>query len=105
MSEGYVYHLIGESDWAALRGQKWYSPQSLSDEGFIHFSLLNQLPGVVKRFYSERHDLLVLKIDTKKLQSELRFEVADDDEFPHLYGPLNLDAVIEAQPLHKVVPR
>lgn len=101
----HLYHLIGEKDWAALQGQKAYSPQSLTEEGFIHFSLLNQLPGVVKRFYSQRTDLLVLKIDPQKLQSELRFDPADGDKFPHLYGPLNLDAVIEAQPLHKIIPR
>lgn len=103
MSE-HLYHLIGEKDWAGLKGQANYSPESLSKEGFIHLSLLRQIPGVVERFYSTRRDLMVMLIDRKKLQSPVRFESADNDQFPHLYGPLNLDAVIEVQPLHKLIP-
>ncbi len=104
MSE-HLYHLIDEKDWNALKGQTQYSPQSLLKEGFIHLSFLRQLPGVVARFYSTRQDLLVLVIDRKKLQSQILLESADNDQFPHLYGPLNLDAVIEVQPFHKLIPR
>lgn len=97
------YHLIGESEWKGLQRETHYCPESLSKEGFIHLSLLSQLSGVVARFYSARTDLVVLVIDRKKLQSPIRYESADGEEFPHLYGPLNLDAVVEVLPLHKIV--
>jgi len=89
------YHLIGEQEWISAKAGAHYAPESLSKEGFIHFSLKSQLEGVVERFYSQRTDLLVLVIDRNKLRAPVRFERAHGEEFPHLYGPLNLDAVIE----------
>jgi uncharacterized protein (DUF952 family) len=72
-------------------------------EGFIHCSTIPQVAETANIFYRGRHDLLVLRIDEQKLTSPLRFEApaaAGDIRptalFPHIYGPLNLEAVIDA---------
>lgn len=101
-SVSHVYHLISESDWRAISQKTHYSPESLAKEGFIHFSLPPQLAGVVSRFYSGCKDLLVLKIDVSKVPGEFIFEEADGSQYPHLYQPLNLDAVVDVQSWEKV---
>ncbi|MBS1124241.1 MAG: hypothetical protein H6Q90_6469, partial [Deltaproteobacteria bacterium] len=74
-----------------------YRAASLEAEGFIHLSTAAQLPGTLRRFYRGVPDLVVLTIDPTRLRGELRYERADRDDFPHLYGPLELDAVIVVQ--------
>jgi len=48
---------------------------------------------VANAYYAGQPDLVLLHIDTKRLAAELRWEAAEGEEFPHIYGPLNLDAV------------
>jgi len=71
-----------------------YRPASLAVEGFIHASLSGQVLGVANRFYPSRQDLLLLWIDPQRLRPELRYEPADGELFPHIYGALNLEAVL-----------
>ena len=45
--------------------------------------------------------LVVLVIDTERVPSEIRYEVPDgaSDAFPHIYGPLPVDAVVAIAPV------
>lgn len=82
-------------EWESVSSQESYSAESLTDEGFIHCSFANQLDGVIERYYSGVSELVVLEIDPKKLVSELKVEPSTaDEEYPHIYGPLNIDAVV-----------
>lgn len=90
----FMYHMIDQDLWLKIDQEKYYSPPSLINEGFIHFSYLSQVSSVVDRFYSNVANLLVLKIEIQKLESPLKIEkVGEDGEFPHLFGKLNLNAV------------
>ena len=81
--------------WESVRNEALYSAESLATEGFIHCSFANQLPGVIERYYSEADRLVILEIDPSLLESELRVEPStNDEEYPHIYGPLNLSSVI-----------
>ncbi len=86
-----IYHLTLPG--AAPAGP--YAPESLSREGFIHFSTAEQLERTANRFYGQVPELEVWEVRVDQLQEELRWEEAEPGEapFPHLYGPLNLDAV------------
>ena len=90
-----LFHLTTRDAWATARAAGHYT----TDGPFIHLSTERQWPGVRERFYRDVADLLLLAIDDTKLASEVRYESADGDSFPHLYGPLNLDAVVSATPL------
>ncbi|MEM7680557.1 MAG: DUF952 domain-containing protein [Planctomycetota bacterium] len=100
-----LFHITARADWEAAQAQGHYTHPSLASEGFIHFSTKAQLLPSAGRFYAEGTDeLVVLVIDPSRLAAELRWEPAhvgtpDQQDFPHLYGPLNLDAVVDVLPL------
>ncbi len=82
-----------------------YRAESLASQGFIHFSQIHQLLGVANAFYAGQKDLVILVVDPARLKAELKYEAPvhpssvpqppTSEYFPHLYGPLNFDAVIK----------
>ena len=91
-----IYHLTNRDDWSNARDQGSYTPLSLGGEGFIHCSRIDQVLRVANSYYPAQSNLVLLEIDPERLHCNLRWEPGTDkpDElFPHLYGPLNLDAV------------
>jgi uncharacterized protein (DUF952 family) len=94
-----IYHVTIKEEWHAAKKKGFYVAPSLEIEGFIHCSEEHQVDGVLKRYYQGRKDLLKLIINTQKLTSELKYELAPsvNENFPHIYGSINLDAVIEVQ--------
>ena len=91
-----IFHIIEREAWLRAKNEGEYCPASLELEGFIHFSEESQLLSVANRFYSGKSNLLVISVQKDKLRAELRYEEVEGEAFPHLYGPLNLDAVVEA---------
>lgn len=93
-----ILHITTRTVWDAAQHAGEYCAASLDTEGFIHCSTPQQVLGPANAFYRGQHDLVLLVIDPAKLQADLRYEAADADLFPHLYGALNLDAVIDVLP-------
>lgn len=91
-----IYHVTGTNEWNNANLVGFYEAPSLAAEGFIHCSTAGQVAGVLDRYFKGRTDLVKLVIDTDKLENALRFELAPsiNEEFPHVYGVINLDAVI-----------
>jgi uncharacterized protein (DUF952 family) len=119
----YFLHLTSNDAWLAAVGPAglpcterrtvWrgkegaYYADSLYREGFIHCSKPSQIVDVANSFYRGRQGLVLLVIDPSKLESELKWEPPAElepnharagDLFPHIYGPLNLDAVVKVIP-------
>ena len=94
-----IYHVTTEQEWAAAKQNGFYTAPSLQIEGFIHCSEAQQVQAVLQRYYQGKTNLLKLVIDTNKLKSKLQYDLAPsvNEEFPHVYGPLNLDAVINTE--------
>lgn len=93
-----IYHITTEPEWETAQQNGVYTSPSLSSEGFIHCSGDDgQVYGVVERYFSGKTNLVKLVIDTDKLNSRFIYEWSPStaDTFPHVYGPINLDAVIE----------
>lgn len=95
-----IYHITTNADWNNAREVGEYTTPSLKEEGFIHCSQENQLADVKIRYYEGRNDLLLLSIDTDKLSSPVIFEWSPSvqDTFPHVYGAINMESVIEVKP-------
>jgi uncharacterized protein (DUF952 family)/protein associated with RNAse G/E len=93
-----ICHLTTKDAWVEAVHTKDYRHPSLKAEGFIHASTPDQTVATANRYYGGRTDLALVCIDTDRLASELRWEAAPSvgQEFPHIYGPLNLDAVTQA---------
>lgn len=96
-----IYHVVTKSNWEKALQAGYYEAESLALEGFIHTSRENQVAGVLERYYKGQNDLLLLHIDETKLAAPLKYELAPsvNEEFPHIYGRLNLDAVIKTEQL------
>ena len=84
---------------AVARGS--YAPASLQAEGYIHCSTQVQVIDTANRFYRGQDGLVVLHIDESRLKPELKYEPptmnhgeSAGELFPHLYGELNVDAVV-----------
>lgn len=94
-----IYHIISRSAWDAAQRAGVYHSVSLDSEGFIHFSDAKQVLRVANAFYSGQTDLLVLVVDTDKVAAQVRYEAPAEapessERFPHIYGELNLDAIV-----------
>ena len=100
-----IYHLTSLGDWERAREAGEYRVSTLGltleEVGFIHCSTASQVAGVANRFYRGLTGLVLLTIDQGRVRPEVRYEaVPDSDEvFPHVYGPLNVDAVVDVAPL------
>ena len=92
---GQIVHICSEKDWQDAQATGQYRADSFYSEGFIHCSRPEQVIKVANRYYPGRADLILLWIDPSKLVEDLRWESSDEDVYPHLYGPLNLSAVME----------
>ena len=92
-----IIHITSRTSWSAAQSSGQYSADSLQTEGFIHCSKRDQVLRVANAFYGNKTDLVLLVIDGMRLNPELHWEpVSDkpDELFPHVYGPINLDAVL-----------
>jgi uncharacterized protein (DUF952 family) len=101
-----IYHITTRGDWAQGKADGAYAKstvdKTLAEEGFIHASQASQVTGTANKFYrAVAGGLVVLIIDTDRLRAEVRYEDVPGAElpFPHIYGPLNTDAVVAVVPL------
>ena len=96
-----IYHVVTAANWQNALQQGFYEADSLADEGFIHTSNAEQVAGVLERYYKDQNNLLLLHIDETKLTAPLKYELAPsvNEEFPHIYGRLNVDAVVKVENL------
>jgi uncharacterized protein (DUF952 family) len=101
-----IYHITSQTAWQEAQEHGEYIAPSLSIEGFIHCSTISQVLPVAENFYKGQQGLIVLVIDPDLLSSLLQWEspservpapagVAEGQKFPHIYGPLNLNAVMK----------
>ncbi|MFQ3645655.1 MAG: DUF952 domain-containing protein [Anaerolineae bacterium] len=105
-----IYHILTIADWQAAYRAGRYTPTSLAHDGFIHFSQAHQVLAVANAFYRDVGDLVLLGVEPSRLTAPLRYEppahpqqptaeLPHTDLFPHLYGALNLDAIVMVWPL------
>ena len=96
-----IFHVTTKSEWDKAQQNGFYESPSLKEEGLIHCSEENQVPGVISRYFKDQKNLVKLVVDTGKLTSQLVYEWSPSiaETFPHVYGPINLDAVKEVVPI------
>lgn len=107
-STALILHIAHQDAWEEAEQDGWYCPASLPAEGFIHCSTAEQLIEVANRFYRGQTGLILLTIDASRVQAPIRYEspinpdgsapTATTALFPHIYGPLNADAVVAVDP-------
>jgi uncharacterized protein (DUF952 family) len=96
-----ILHIVRRTDWDTALARGIYAPPSLNEEGFIHCSTSAQIVHTANRFYRGKCGLIILCIDEARLEAAPKYEPPDSalgettaNLFPHLYRPLNPDAVV-----------
>ena len=97
-----IYHITLPEEWEVSVARGHHLAPSIETEGFIHCSEGGQVERSLNRFFAGRPRVLVLAIDPSALTSELRYEPAHGELFPHIYGPLNVDAVTDVRAIEPV---
>lgn len=95
----YLLMTLVEIDSARSSGR--WSSAAFPTEGFIHASPANQLERVANKHYRQKVDVHVVCVRPELLTSELRWEPAAGSFYPHIYGPLNFDAVVKVVPTER----
>lgn len=106
-----ILHITSRVEWQAAQALGDYRTPSLETDGFIHLSTSKQVVHVANAFYRGQSGLVLLVVDEARVslrevegQSRVKWEapagppasgISQDDKFPHVYGPLNLDAVVD----------
>ncbi|MDQ0763814.1 uncharacterized protein (DUF952 family) [Streptomyces canus] len=107
MSTTPILHLTERSLWDEARARGTYEMstrgRTLQEEGFIHCSTREQLPAVAAFLYGSYDgpdELVLLVIDPARLSVPLEWEAPEPgaEEFPHIYGPIPVEAVVDVEP-------
>lgn len=100
-----IFHLTTPEVWAEAQAAGSYTTSTrgvtLEQEGYIHCSEADQVEGARSRFFGDLDDLVLLEIETDLLTSPWRTEqlAGTDAAYPHVYGPVDLAAVVGVRPL------
>lgn len=92
-----ILHIVQRKVWEQAKHEGLYCGDTLATEGFIHCSLPEQIVKVANYNYKGEVGLVLLCIDPAQVTAEVRFEDLYDagEDYPHIYGPVNIDAVIQ----------
>lgn len=95
-----VYKILSGQDWdAAVSAGIYTGSADDARDGFIHFSAADQLAGTAAKYFKGQLGLVVVAIDTARLDPLLRWEPSRGGAlFPHLYGALDVAAAIRVTP-------
>ena len=96
MNLKFVYKVCTKPEWLEFKnkGQLIGSKKDLED-GFIHFSGEDQVEGTLKKYYTDQKELVLLKIDTLKLDHLIWEQASDGNMFPHLYSSLDISNIVD----------
>jgi uncharacterized protein (DUF952 family) len=95
-----IFHIASRSE---LKDRSsLYAPESVASTGFIHCAEAAQITNVARRKFAGRTDVVLMEIDSNRVKAEVRYEnlSGGSELFPHIYGALNMDAVVSIKPLH-----
>jgi uncharacterized protein (DUF952 family) len=92
-----IMHVTKRDAWTEAQAIGSYRAASLDTEGFIHCSRPDQAIAVANFIFRGQSDLVILGIDEAKVISEIKYDypLGGKEPYPHIYGPLNLDAVTQ----------
>ena len=96
MNLKYIFKIIDLDEWQNVKQSGTYLGSSKDKEdGYIHFSGEDQVKGTLEKYYSKQENLVLLKVETLKLDHLIWEQASDGNMFPHLYSSLDLSNVVE----------
>ncbi len=102
MRDNAAFKVLTAAELAELEDGGFAGSADDQRDGYIHLSTAAQLTATVDKHYIGRDDLHVAEVDLEALGDAVRWEPSrGGEDFPHLYGPLPLDAVVAYSPLER----
>ena len=96
MNLKYIFKIIDLDQWQNVKQSGTYLGSSKDKEdGYIHFSGEDQVKGTLETYYSKQENLILLKVETLKLDHLIWEQASDGNMFPHLYSSLDLSNVVD----------
>ena len=92
-----MLHITSRRRWRDAQASGAYTAPSLETQGFIHCSTREQVVAVANFLFRGQRDLLLLCIETERLDVNVRYENLEGGQklFPHVYGSINTEAVVD----------
>jgi uncharacterized protein (DUF952 family) len=100
LSDPNIYLLSSEAEYQQAHDNGSLVRDSLQSEGFIHASPRSQLNRIANKYYKEKALPLILVVDKKLISPQLKWEPATGGLYPHIYGPLNMNAVTKVENIY-----
>lgn len=96
-----IYKICTASEWHEAERAGCYRGSAVDrKDGFIHFSTAAQAPETASKWFAGQRDLVLVAVDGDVLGPRLKWEPSRGGAlFPHLYGDLELPAVLRVDPL------
>ena len=96
MNLKYIFKIIDLDEWQKIKQSETYLGSSKDiEDGYIHFSGEDQVKGTLEKYYSKQENLVLLKVETLKLDHLIWEQASDGNMFPHLYSSLDLSNVVD----------
>ena len=96
MNLKYIFKIIDVDEWQKVKQSETYlgSSKDIAD-GYIHFSGEDQVKGTLEKYFSSQKNLILLKVETLKLDHLIWEQASDGNMFPHLYSSLDLSNIVD----------
>ena len=96
MNLKYIFKIIDVKEWQKVKQSETYLGSSKDiEDGYIHFSGEDQVKGTLEKYYSKHENLILLKVETLKLDHLIWEQASDGNMFPHLYSSLDLSNIVD----------
>ena len=96
MNFKFIYKICSKSELEeAKKKHKFEGSKKDLEDGFIHFSGEDQVKGTLNKYYTNQKELVLLKIDTLKLDHLIWEQASDGNMFPHLYSSLDISNIVD----------
>ena len=96
MNFKFIYKICSKSELEEAKTKnKFEGSKKDLEDGFIHFSGEDQVEGTLKKYYTDQKELVLLKIDTLKLDHLIWEQASDGNMFPHLYSSLDISNIVD----------
>ena len=94
MNLKFIFKIIDKDEWQKVKKNDTYNGSDKDKkDGYIHFSEEDQLPETLKKYYQNKDNLILLKVNALKLENLLWEQSSNGDMYPHLYAPLDIKNV------------
>lgn len=96
-----IVHLINQGEWESSRGEPSLFSTSISQFGFVHCCLPEQVSMVLEKWFTQQDNVIAVEINSDLLDVPLVFENLEggEEQFPHIYGLVKQNAIVKMYPI------